>query len=294
MPFVLYDDQFPHHPKVAEVKVRDRAALALHVLCGTRSASTTPGLVSEAVTVEEAGSKAKAKRWAQVLVDARLWHAPGHDCDRCPQITAGYVIHDWEENGNLGAEDLRRKRDELSRKRSAAGAKGAARRWQTHSKGDGKSVASEWQPDGNGGGKPMASDSTTPSSSSTTPEGGSVGESSSVVDARARSDDEDLKIEQRIITELAEQTGHTITPEHAAAVRRQILDGRPDVRRRGQYVVAAIRGEPRRYLPADAIDPASRTPAEAIVEAVGGRREKDPDATERGAAAARAALRRKP
>jgi hypothetical protein len=121
MPWVRYDDRFPNHRKVVEVKARDRTALTLHVLCGTWSASSdTPGCVSEAAAIEQAGGKARAKRWAKILVDAELWHAPGHDCPRCPQITKGYVIHDWPEWNPYEA---------IAEKRRAAGKKGAAARW---------------------------------------------------------------------------------------------------------------------------------------------------------------------
>lgn len=293
---MLYDDRFPSHPKVADVKLRDRTALTLHLLCGTWSSDTAaPGFVTEAAAAEQAGSRARAKKWAAVLCDAGLWHAPGHDCDRCPQITAGWVYHDWID-WNPGAEEVARRRAEVSRKRSEAGKRGAAARWQKGGKSDGKShqggTANATGNDGNQGGNGVAKNGT---QSHPHPQVvGSVGDSSSVADARPSSDDEDSKIDQRIIIELAEQTGHTVTADHAAAVRRQLLDGRTDVRRRAQYVVAAIRGEPSRYLPAAAFNPYSRTAAEAAEAAVGGHRAKDPDATERGAAAARAGLRRKP
>lgn len=295
MPFVLYDDQFPHHPKVVKVKVRDRAALTLHLLCGTWSAATaTPGIVTEDATIEQAGSKPRAKKWASVLVDADLWHAPGHDCPRCPQITTGYVVHDWTDNGNIGAEEVARRREEISRKRSAAGAKGAAARWGKRDDGDGKShaagMANANSKHGNRGGNGMASDGTSSPSPSPSPVVSSVGDSSSVADARAKPD-EDLnsRIENRIIDLLDELTGHVVTPGHAAAIRRQLLGDRPGVTNQLGYVVACIRREPRRYLPAEAADPAARTVAEALGHGV-----KDPDATERGAAAARAAMRRKP
>jgi hypothetical protein len=291
MPFMLYDDQFPSHPKVVDVKLRDRTALTLHLLCGTwSSAGSAPGFVTEAAAVEQAGSRARAKKWAAALVDAGLWHAPGHDCGRCPQITAGWVYHDWIDY-NPDAEEVARRRAEISRKRSEAGARGAASRWGKRGKPDGKShtegMANANSQHGNRDGNDVAKNGTP--SPSPSPVVSSVGDSSSVADARAKPDDEDSKIENRIITELAEQTGHTVSPEHAAAVRRQLLDGRPDVRRRVQYVVAAIRGEPRRYLPADAVDPHGRTVAEALDH-----RPKNPDAYDRGAAAAREALRRTP
>src|SRR5918992_6259148 len=81
--------------------------------------------------------------------------------------------------------------------------------------------------------------------------GTSVGdESSSVADARAKPDDEESKIEEKIIGVIYEQTGRYVPAGHAAKVRRQLLDDR-DVRNPLTYVAAAIRGEPRRYLPTE-------------------------------------------
>lgn len=96
MAWVRYDDQFPSHPKTLEVKARCRAAITLHTLCSTWSSATaTPGIVPLAAVIDQGGGKAQGLRWARALVDAGLWHAAGHDCDRCPQPpTDGYVFHD--------------------------------------------------------------------------------------------------------------------------------------------------------------------------------------------------------
>lgn len=48
---------------------------------------------------------------AQRLCEAKLWHAPGHDCPSgCPQITEGYVFHEWTKHN--------RTRDEVERERA--------------------------------------------------------------------------------------------------------------------------------------------------------------------------------
>lgn len=127
MAWVRYDDGFGKHRKTLEVKARCREALALHLLCNTWSASTDrPGHVPLAAVIEEGGGKAKGLKWARALVAAGMWHAAGHDCDRCPAIEGdGYVIHDFEDYNPLA---------ELSRKRSDAGKKGAAARWGTGGK----------------------------------------------------------------------------------------------------------------------------------------------------------------
>lgn len=91
------------------------------------------------------------------------------------------------------------------------------------------------------------------------PQGGTQSSSLSVGDARATPTDDDLKIDQTIVNLLAELTGRTVSPNHAASVRQQILGGRsvkPD--KRGNYVLRAIRERPRDFLPAAA--PAEKCP----------------------------------
>lgn len=92
--------------------------------------------------------------------------------------------------------------------------------------------------------------------------GGSVGESSSVVDARKSDDDRDSKIDHQIVAQLAKLTGQTVTLEWAAHVRANILTGR-DPRDPAAYVAAAIRGGPHDHLPTDG-HPSNRTLAEAL------------------------------
>lgn len=137
MAWTRYDDGFPSHPKTLDVKASCRAALALHLLCNTWSASTdTPGMVPLAAVIDQGGGKAQGQRWARALVAAGMWHAGGHDCARCPEPPAGgYVIHDFVD---YNPQDVRQKRAE-------AGRKGAAARWGTVGKspdGDGNGMAS--------------------------------------------------------------------------------------------------------------------------------------------------------
>lgn len=145
MTWVRYDDAFHRNGKTAEVKADDVAALALHVLCATWTAATpTPGLVSEAAAIAQVG-KTKARKWARILVDAGLWHEPGHDCEKCPQIAAGFVFHDWDEYNPVN--------DDVRKRRSEAGKKGAKARW-----GDGRPMANAIDSHGKQDGKPMATD----------------------------------------------------------------------------------------------------------------------------------------
>jgi hypothetical protein len=151
MSWVRYDDRWPDHPKVVEAKFRDVGCLSLHQLGGCWSATTTtPGIVTLAAAVAQVGSKSKAQRWAAILVDVRLWHAPDHDCDRCPQPPKGaFVVHDWQ---------IYNPPRDLSEKRSEAGRRGAEARWGSR-QGDGKSHGTT---DGTPDGKRMAENAPDP------------------------------------------------------------------------------------------------------------------------------------
>jgi hypothetical protein len=119
--WVRYDDAFHAHPKVLEVKAQDPGAIALHLLCNTWSAdSKMAGVVTLGAIVSQAGTKQRGVKWARILVAAGLWHAEGHDCDRCGQPPAnGYVVHDFEVYNS----------QEKRRKNAEAGRRGAEARW---------------------------------------------------------------------------------------------------------------------------------------------------------------------
>ena len=95
---------------------------------------------------------------------------------------------------------------------------------------------------------------------------GSVGESSSVRTTGPSDDDSDLT--NQIIKLLAELTGRTVTAEHASRVRGQLLANR-DIANPARYIDKAIRANPRQFLPATAVDPASRSLDEALAHARG-------------------------
>lgn len=156
MSWVRYDDKFHAHPKVIEVKARCREALALHILCNTWSASTgSPGVVPLAAVVDQAGSRAKGLRWAHALVEAGLWHTAGHDCEKdCAQPPDdGYSVHDFDFYNPPN--------EELKRKRSEAGRKGAKSRWHGKAKppdDDGNGMASAIDLPSDSHGKGVATD----------------------------------------------------------------------------------------------------------------------------------------
>ncbi|MFD6093664.1 HNH endonuclease [Oerskovia sp. NPDC060338] len=104
MPYFMSDDQLPVSRKVkkltAPVLAGDHsglAALGMWNLAGASSQATgTDGLVSIVDLIGTIYVKATAEQLAHLLVDAGLWHAPGHDCPRCDPVPAGhYRFHDW-------------------------------------------------------------------------------------------------------------------------------------------------------------------------------------------------------
>lgn len=110
------------------------------------------------------------------------------------------------------------------------------------------------------------------------------------VDARRSSDeDDDLdklndRIEGRIIELLAEHTGRTVDRAWASRIRSQLLDDR-ETRNPLGYVAHSIRENPTRFLPG--LSAVHDQPVPELPPP-------DPDAYERGAAAVRAALPRRP
>ncbi|MFE6080020.1 hypothetical protein [Streptomyces virginiae] len=108
MPWFKIDDASHSHPKFMAA---GNAALGLWLRCGAYSAQhLTEGLVPAAIA-KAYGTPAQARK----LVTVGLWHEPGHDCPRCPQAEAGYVVHDFFEGGR----NATRAQVEASRKGAA-------------------------------------------------------------------------------------------------------------------------------------------------------------------------------
>jgi hypothetical protein len=135
MSWLRVDDGFAGHNKVAPLS---DAALRLWLLasCWSRQAQNLKheGRIPEGLLVAIGQNRwplSKAKKLAQELVDARggglyengLWLA----------VDGGWQIHDWHWYGIVTSDD-----DSLAAKRSEAGRRGAASRWQTDGKPDGK------------------------------------------------------------------------------------------------------------------------------------------------------------
>ncbi|MGW7435671.1 mucin-2 [Streptomyces sp. NPDC054849] len=130
MPWFKIDDASHSHPKFMAA---GNAALGLWLRCGAYSAQhLTEGHVPAAVA-KAYGTPPQARK----LVAVGLWHEPGHDCPRCPQPAAGYVVHDFFEGGRNS-----------TREQVEASRKGAAERAAKHRESR-KGARSEGESDAN-------------------------------------------------------------------------------------------------------------------------------------------------
>lgn len=123
----------PTHPKLAALNnpaAAGWAALTAFCYCGQH---LTDGEFPLAMVLRTAGVE---KDTAEELVSVSMWHLPDHDCPHCPQPRPGHAqVHDYLMHNRSKADA-----EELRVKRSTAGAKGAARRW------DGKRQAAAMAP----------------------------------------------------------------------------------------------------------------------------------------------------
>jgi hypothetical protein len=85
------DDSFWGHPKRMACTP---AALGLWVTAGSWAGQQLTDGTVPAHVLATLGGKPKD---AQILVNAGLWHAAGHDCPKCPAIANGYLFHDWQQ-----------------------------------------------------------------------------------------------------------------------------------------------------------------------------------------------------
>lgn len=115
MAWVRIDDAFATSPKVVEVGPLGMA-MQVAALCYSNRELTdghiprpiARTLVDFEVTrngkpwtlaaVNGTGGENLTADWViGLLVDAGLWHEPGHDCETCPTVDRGYLIHDYLE-----------------------------------------------------------------------------------------------------------------------------------------------------------------------------------------------------
>ena len=126
MPFFQVGDELPTSSKVRTLAYERAAqgdltgftALGLWTIAGaTVQASLTDGVVSRVELIRATLDPRSADMLASLLVEAGFWHAPEHDCPRCPQVELGtFLFHDWfDMRYDRGAQikTTRRKRKEL-------------------------------------------------------------------------------------------------------------------------------------------------------------------------------------
>lgn len=124
--FFQIDDQLQVNAKaraLAERLMEDDnnglAALGLWTMAGSLvQASLTDGVVTKADLARLTLNPSSAFALASLLVDVGLWHAHGHDCERCAPVSDGtWLFHDWFDLKYDRGEQVkttRRKRKELT------------------------------------------------------------------------------------------------------------------------------------------------------------------------------------
>ena len=95
MAWVRIDDRFDEHPKVMAAG-HEAMWLLLRALAFANRGETDGHI--PAVALSRIGSEfgpKKRQSLVRTLVDVELMHCPGHDCNRCPQPSDGWQIHDY-------------------------------------------------------------------------------------------------------------------------------------------------------------------------------------------------------
>ena len=122
--YVRLTVNLPTHPKLLAIDDPSAAWLYVSGVCYSGE-HLTDGHLPPAVVARIAGVD---RKWVQALTDAGLWHAPGHDCPRCPEPRAGQVVvHDYLEHNRSADEAEAAKR---------SGRDAAAARWSKPSDAD--------------------------------------------------------------------------------------------------------------------------------------------------------------
>lgn len=146
MSWAKIDDQFFTHKKVIDLS-KDAKLLYLVGLTHC-SGQLTDGQITTSVLRVLAATVDVDRECVAELVSAGLWDV----------VEQGYSVHDYH-NYNMTAEEVKERKEEVSRKRAEAGLKGAQSRWQNGKQNsnllekDGKNYS---KPHGNDHGKPIA------------------------------------------------------------------------------------------------------------------------------------------
>ena len=125
--FFQVDDQFQVNPKaiaLARAALKNDltglAALGVWALMGSHcQAALTDGVVDFEEIVAKTLNVTISQQLADRLVAAGLWHAPGHACERCPQVAAdSFLFHDWFALNYDRGDDVKVKRDKAKELKS--------------------------------------------------------------------------------------------------------------------------------------------------------------------------------
>lgn len=216
MPFFPVDDDFTFHRKA---RAAGNAAIGLWTRAGAYCMKqATDGVVLRA-ELDGMGKLSEARK----LVEVALWHAPGHDCDRCPQPPkGGWLFHDWHDIGRY------KSGEQLKAERVAAKERMRAKRARER-EGDVRANGDRTWDDRSGSPRPHP-----------LPVLKSV--SQGTAEVLARLTDGDI---EKIRTRLGAPTA-----SHAERVALEVLtrtDG--EVRQPLRYILKAIDTEPDRYKP---------------------------------------------
>jgi hypothetical protein len=118
--FAQFDVGYLDNPKIMDVFDAAPIAVCMHIASVLYCAQhLTDGIVASGAMQRKAGGTAAETK---LLIDADLWHLPGHDCKFCPQPPEGKVyVHDYTEH-NRTSEGVKRA--------SQAGKRGAEALWE--------------------------------------------------------------------------------------------------------------------------------------------------------------------
>jgi hypothetical protein len=118
--FAQFDVGYLDNPKIMEVFDASPIAICMHIASVLYCAQhLTDGIVTAGPMQRKAGGSADDTR---LLVEADLWHLPGHGCEFCPQPAEGKVyVHDYTEH-NRTSDGVKRA--------SQAGKRGAEALWE--------------------------------------------------------------------------------------------------------------------------------------------------------------------
>lgn len=112
--FAKFDVGYLDNPKMLDVLDASSTAILMHFASVLYCAQhLTDGIVAAKAMQRKAGGSAED---IQILLNAGLWHEPGHDCDGCPEPPEGKIyVHDFLQHNRKAAEAKR-----VSEKRSEA------------------------------------------------------------------------------------------------------------------------------------------------------------------------------